>query len=133
MNKSNSKKKVSNTPKIDSQSLFQMNMMAFTKTIDNFVEENLLINLLAIEIGNIDGDIKLYIAILYLQLRAIPIVLRMIRDNPLFDYRIDLEGTQYQSLIEPYFQGMCLEESIRALKTRLVQIPYLIDKAESGL
>jgi hypothetical protein len=133
MSKSKTKKTDEKIVKIDSHSLFQMNMMAFTKTIDDFVEENLLIKLLALEIGNIDGDVKLYIAILYLQLRAIPIVLRMIRDNPLFDYKTDLEGTQYQTLIEPYFQGMCLEETIRALKTRLVQIPYLIDKAESGL
>lgn len=130
MSKTKTKKIDEKTPKIDSQALFQMNMMAFTKTIDDFVEENLILKLLAIEVGNVDGDVKLYIAILYLQLRAIPMVLRMIRENPLFDYKTDLEGTQYQTLVEPYFQGMCLEESIRALKTRLVQIPYLIDKAE---
>ena len=115
------------------QSMFKMNMFAFTETINGMIEEELILRTIAFEIEAFGGDKHVYIALLHLQFRMIPQILRKIRENPMYDFNKELENNENNCLVLPYFEGVKLEEATQLLQVRLVQIPYLIDEIESRI
>ena len=139
-----SKKKVKVTPReaatiedslqeMSISSMFRMNMFAFTETINGMINDELILKTLAIEVEEWGGDEKLYVALLHLQLKLIPMILRKIRKDKNFDYKTVSYMHEYNILIKPYFQGVDISEALQMLQVRLVQIPYLLDEVESRI
>jgi transcription initiation factor IIE alpha subunit len=114
-------------------SMFRMNMFAFTETINGMIKDDLILQTLAIEVEEWGGDEKLYVALLHLQLKLIPMILRKIRKDKHFDYKTVSYMHEYTILIKPYFQGMDINEAVQMLQVRLVQIPYLLDEVEARI
>ena len=114
-------------------SMFRMNMFAFTETINGMIKDDLILQTLAIEVEEWGGDEKLYVALLHLQLKLIPMILRKIRKDKHFDYKTVSYMHEYTILIKPYFQGMDINEAVQMLQVRLVQIPYLLDEVDARI
>jgi hypothetical protein len=114
-------------------SMFRMNMFAFTETINGMIKDDLILQTLAIEVEEWGGDEKLYVALLHLQLKLIPMILRKIRKDKHFDYKTVSYMHEYTILIKPYFQGVDINEAVQMLQVRLVQIPYLLDEVDARI
>ena len=124
---------ISTTRSSETSSMFRMNMFAFTETINGMINDELILKTLAIEVEEWGGDEKLYVALLHLQLKLIPMILRKIRKDKHFDYQTVSYMHEYNILIKPYFQGVDLSEAVQMLQVRLVQIPYLLDEVEARI
>jgi hypothetical protein len=124
---------ISTTQSSETSSMFRMNMFAFTETINGMINDELILKTLAIEVEEWGGDEKLYVALLHLQFKLIPMILRKIRKDKHFDYQTVSYMHEYNILIKPYFQGVDLSEAVQMLQVRLVQIPYLLDEVEARI